>query len=263
MKKNSALAIVSTILFAMMVAVNYLAVALPINGITPGEVSDSYPNLFAPAGFTFSIWGLIYTLLFGFTIYQWFLTKREEAAPYLSKVQTYFILSSAFNISWVFAWHYQIIPVSLLLIVGMLLSLGLLINRLREVRLEKWNYALVRLPFSIYFGWLTVATIANVTVLLVSLKWNGFGISEEIWTVAVLLIGAIIGILTALRNRDIPYALVLIWAYFGILSKHLSGNAFSGQYTGIIVTSIVCMALYAVSIMRVLALRRKNGISNQ
>ncbi len=257
MKRNTILSIASTVLFLVMVIVNYLAVALPINGITPGEVSDSYPNLFAPAGFTFSIWGLIYTLLLGFTVYQWIIRNRTDIQPILEKVQTYFILSSLFNTAWVFAWHYQIIPLSLLLIVGMLISLILINVQLRGTNLKKWDYVLIRLPFSIYFGWLTVATIANVTVLMVSLGWNGYSMFADLWTALVLLVGTAIGILTMLKNRDIPYILVLIWAYFGIFSKHMSANGFHGQYPLVSTTALICIGLFVVSAIWMLLSRKR------
>ena len=244
MKKSSVLSVASTIVFAGMVAVNYLAVALPINGITTGEVSDSYPNLFAPAGFTFLIWSLIYTLLLGFTVYQWRIKNRTEIRPMLEKVQTYFILSSLFNTAWIFSWHYRIIPLSLLLITCMLISLALLVGSLRETNLKRWDYLLIRMPFSIYFGWLTVATIANVTVFLVSLGWVGFGIPAEVCTSAVLLTGAAIGLLAMLKNRDIAYILVMVWAYFGILYRHQSADGFAGQYSMVITTVVISIGLF-------------------
>lgn len=106
----------------------------------------------------------------------------------------------------------------------------------------------MRLPFSVYFGWITVATIANITVFLVSINWSGWGISDQIWTIVILLVGVIIGILRGLKDKNIPYITVLIWAYAGILLKHISELGFSGQYPNIITTLIISMVLFVASI---------------
>src|SRR5699024_4319483 len=107
----------------------------------------------------------------------------------------------------------------------------------------------VKLPFSVYFGWITIATIANITAFLVSIDWDGFGISEVTWTIIILFVGAAIGILTTIRQQDIAYALVLIWAYYGIYSKHTAVSGFNGEYPTIILSIIICLALIALTIV--------------
>jgi FtsH-binding integral membrane protein len=129
--------------------------------------------------------------------------------------------------------------------IGLLISLIKIADILRSQKLNALENWLVRLPFSIYFGWITVATIANITVLLVSLGWNGFGLSDVFWTVVVLLVGAVIGSWRTIHDRNIPYALVLIWAYGAILSKHLSATGFAGQYPAVIYTVIGCLIVFA------------------
>jgi len=252
MKKNITLSVFTAIAFILMVVVNILAVVLPINGVTPGQVSDSYPNLFAPAGFTFSIWGLIYLLLLGFVVYQFTTLKKEnKCLDFLNKLRVLFIVSSLLNTAWIFSWHYKIIPLSTLLIIGILICLILIIRLLKNQDLSLSQYTFLRLPFSVYFGWITVATIANITVLLVSLGFNGFGISEEIWATIIILIGAIIAILTILKNNDIAYGLVILWAYFGILSKHIAADGFAGQYKMVIYTTALSMVFVFLSIVKV------------
>ena len=250
MKKKHNTYMITVISYVIMVAANVLAVILPINGVTPGEVSDSFPNLFAPAGYTFSIWGLIYILLLGFTLYQLDIFKKDHSKyALLERVRPYFVISSILNAGWIFAWHYKLIPLSMLLMIGILLCLIKIVSEIRETDFSLNEYIFFKLPFSVYFGWITVATIANATVLLVSLGWNGFGISEEIWTMVMILVGTIIGTLTILKSKDVAYGLVICWAYIGILVKHISAQGFSGEYPNVIITTMVCILWLIISIL--------------
>ncbi len=235
-----------------MLAVNALSSILPINGVTPKEVSDRYPNLFVPAPLTFSIWGVIYLLLLGYALYQFGLFRKRgdaETVALLNKTGAVFILSCVFNLSWIIAWHYGLLAVSFGVIALLLLSL--IILRFLIAKHEPLPAAarwLVRLPFSVYFGWVTVATIAGATALLVGYGFAGFGISEPVWTIAMVLIGAAIGILAALRFRDVAYLLVLVWAYANILNNHLSSSGFGGGYPGVIAALGLCLAAFTAVI---------------
>jgi hypothetical protein len=128
-----------------------------------------------------------------------------------------------------------------------LISLIFIVNAIKKEKLNTKEKIFVKLPFSIYFGWITVATIANVTTLLVSFGWNGFGVSDAIWAAIIISVGAIIGILTILRNKDYAYGLVIIWAYSGILIKHTSPNTFNNMYPAVIITVIIAMVLVAAA----------------
>ena len=231
------------ITYILMIVVNILANTLPINGIDTGAISDAYPNLFAPAGITFAIWGIIYLLLGLFTFYQLgLINKNDEISNELmNKVGTLFIISSLANSIWIFTWHYQIIWLSIIFMVIILWMLIKIVNAIREEKLSIKEKFFVKLPFSIYFGWITVATIANATILLVSLGWESVGLSESLWTIFILIIGAIIGIITLLKNRDYYYGLVFIWAYFGIIIKHTT--VFNNMYPSIVVTAIILIGL--------------------
>jgi len=254
---KTAVKIFVAITYIAMVAVNALANILPINGIGTGAVSDSYTNLFAPAGLTFSIWGLIYILLAAFTIYLLSVSKDSETGKsLLNKVGVIFSISSVANILWIFTWHYRLISFSMVLMVIILICLVNIAGEIRTKQLSVKEKLLVKLPFSIYFGWITIATIANATTLLVSLGWNRFGISEVVWTIAILVVGAVIGILVILRNKDYPYGLVILWAYAGILIKHLSKSGFDGMYPQIVITVIVCLALVAAADVYAIAKRK-------
>ncbi len=239
--------IIALVTYAAMIAVNILSVVLPINGITPGQVSDSYPNLFAPAGFTFSIWGLIYLLLTLYIIYM--LAAENAPTALICKVNILFSLSSAANVFWVFSWHYRIIPLSMLFMAILLVCLILIMQMVTAETKLLGEKIFIKLPFAVYTGWITVAAIANVTVLLVSLGWNRFGISEQAWTVIILATGTVIGILAGIRFQSIAYLLVLIWAYLGILLKHISISGFSSQYLWVVITAIICILLFALTIV--------------
>lgn len=249
--------------FLLMVTVNALANIIPINGVNTGQVSDSYQNLFAPAGITFAIWGLIYLLLAAYTLYQLgFFQSHQSAlkADIFNKVGIYFSISSIANTLWILSWHYYLIPLSMLLMVIILFCLIMIVNAINKAELSFRDKIFVKLPFSIYFGWITVATIANATALLVSIGWDGFGISEPVWAIIIILVGVIIAIATIFKNKDFAYGLTIIWAYSGILIKHISADGFAGQYPTIITTVIICIAL--VLIVEVFLLLKKRTLFN-
>ena len=249
-KDSGIMKIAVTVAFLVMVLVNGLANALPINGITTGQVSDAYPDLFAPAGITFSIWGLIYILLAAFVLYQWGLFQSDKGAAREDLFQTigiYFIISSVANTFWIFAWHYEVIWLSLVFMIVILLCLIQIANQLRLETFSLKEKFFIRLPFSIYFGWITVATIANVTTFLVSLGLQGFGTAQQFWMILVLFVGIAIGIARMRYDHDLAYGLVFIWAYAGILIKHISPAAFGGQFPAVITAVIICLVILAVA----------------
>lgn len=250
LNKSNIISILTTLAYFFMIAMNVAANALPINGITTGAISDSYLNLFAPAGITFSIWGVIYLALGAYVFYQlrYFFLRHSRTKSskfmqtHLTNLNTLFILSSIANGIWILAWHYRAIGVSVLLMVILLVAL-ILIAELNKSQESRALPAVAHIPFSIYFGWITVATIANVTIFLVSISWDRWEISDVVWTVFILMIGAIIGSLRLWRDCSVSYGLVLLWAYGGILFQHLSSNGFAGTYPAIILAVIVCMGI--------------------
>jgi hypothetical protein len=189
---------------------NYLANALPINGKTTGELSDSFPNLFVPAGITFSIWGVIYLLLLLFCVVQFF----EANQAIIAQIGWLFAVSCIFNALWIVCWHYGKLPLSLLVMLGLLVSL-IFIN----IHLSGSANGIIKAAFGIYLGWICIATIANVTALLVHYDWNGWGLSPEIWTIGLILTGMVI-IVPAIRKFNNPWiGLSVVWAFTGIILK--------------------------------------------
>ncbi len=228
-----------------MIGVNALANILPINNLTTGEVSDSFPNLFAPTGLTFSIWGVIYLLLGVYTVYQLFSKKVNSKLS--NQVNTLFIISSFINSAWIFAWHYKIIWLTVLLMLVLLTSLIKIADILNKEKLNSGEKLLYKIPFGIYFGWITVATIANITGFLVNIGWNGFILSETIWMILILLIGFIIATWRMHKDSNLAYGLVPVWAYYGIWLKHTTSTGFNNSYPTIITTIVVCMVLLIIS----------------
>lgn len=237
------LKIFTLVTYIAMIVVNFMANSLPINNRSTGDVSNDYPNLFAPAGYAFSIWGLIYLLLGGYVVYQ-FVRKDKKTENLLKKVNPLFIVTSIANISWIFAWHYDVISLSVLIMAVLLFLLIKISDILRKEQFTSWKKLFIGTPFSIYFGWITVAAIANITVFLVSIGWGGFGIPDFVWTSMILLVGALIGILRMRKDKNAAYGLVLIWAYMGILLKHVSASGFGWQYPNIIITVIACLVFF-------------------
>jgi benzodiazapine receptor len=200
--------------------VNGLANALPLNGLTTGEISDRFDVYFVPAGYVFSIWGLIYLALSAFAVYQ--VLPAQGGNPRLARIGCLFAGSCAANVAWLFLWHYELFAWTMVAMIALLLLLITIYLRLGVGREdvpagEKW---LVQVPFSIYLGWITVATIANATSLLDYLGWGGWGIDPEVWTVIMLVAASAIALAMALTRRDVAYLLVLVWAFAGIGVKH-------------------------------------------
>ncbi len=247
-----------------MIVMNWLANALPINGVTAGGVSDSYPNLFAPAGIAFSIWGLIYLMLGAYTLWQTGLFQQDKGShrnELYHTVGIYFTVSSVANALWIMAWHHFNMGLALLLITVMLVCLILIASRLSQEEFTLKEKAFIAVPFSVYFGWITVATIANVTILLVSIGWDGFGLAEATWTVIILITGLIIGIARMLKDSSAAYGLVFIWAYTGILIKHTSAAYLDGQYPAVITTLISCIVILIIAEGYLLLVKGKKSSS--
>jgi hypothetical protein len=210
--------VATVVAYVVTVVVNGLAVALPLNGNTTAELSDRFPVLVTPANYVFSIWTVIYILLAAFTVYQ--ALPRMRADSDLRAIGYLPVVAGALNTLWILLWHFELfiatVPVMLLLL-GTLIVIH---RRLRPTRQaggpKRW---LLGLTFSVYLGWITVATIANISQMLYWAGFRGGPLSEEAWAVIVLATGAIIAAIMLLREADWAYALVIVWAYVGIAAK--------------------------------------------
>ena len=203
------------------VAINAFAKAATLNGRTTGEISDAYPTLVTPSGYVFSIWGVIYALLLAFAIFQALPRSRDK--PFLRGIGGLFLLSCAANVSWLFLWHYLQLVLSVILMFVLLGALIAIYLRLRIGRSDVIlrEKLLVHLPFSVYLGWITVASIANVAAALTAIGWTGWGLSGVAWTDLVIIVALIITLAVIVTRRDIAYSLVIIWALIGIAVKQV------------------------------------------
>jgi hypothetical protein len=208
------------------IIVNALAVILPLNGKTTAYLSDKYPNLFVPAGITFSIWGIIYILWVVFAMYQArdLFKKEEIEMPFLRQITFLFVVSCIANSAWIFLWHYEYVGLSLLVMIILLFSLLAIYIRLNigKSNVTRTEKLCVQVPFSVYLGWITVATIANATAFLVSVKWDGFGIAPLTWTIIIIAVGTLLTILMLALRKDIAFSLVVLWAFLGIWMKRMT-----------------------------------------
>jgi hypothetical protein len=245
------LAIANLIGFVLVVVVNTLATTIPLGGMTTGQLSDLYPNLFVPAGLTFSIWGIIYLLLGIYAVYGliFVVRKPEPTNGFIEKVGILFIVSCIANVGWIFSWQYRVLPLSLVCMVVLLLSLILMYNRLSigQTNAGASEKYMVHLPMSVYLGWISIATIANVTVLLVFYKWNRLGVDEQIWAVFMVAVGILLALVMLFYRKDIFYALVIDWALLGILLKRTAADGGAAQ--AMVVASIIGMCLLTFGVV--------------
>jgi hypothetical protein len=210
--------------FLLTVVVNGLAGGTAIfGGKNTAQISDAYPTLFTPAGYVFAIWGIIYVLLGVFVVFQALPSQKDK--DYQKKIDWLFILSSLFNAVWLFLWQSEYLGWSVVVIFLLLASLIIVYLRLNigKSPVSLREKLAVHVPFSVYLGWITIASIANVAAALVSVNWDGFGISPETWATLILIVALVITLLVVATRRDVAYGLVIIWALVGIAVKQ-SGN---------------------------------------
>ena len=224
------------------IVVNYLANAIPFNGQTTGEISDNFDVLFKPAGYVFAIWGAIYLGLLAFAIYQVLPSQRESGL--LDKIGWYFILSCLANAVWLYFWHYEHFLLTVAIMLVLLYSLITLYLRLNigNQPVQPTMRWLVQVPFSIYLGWISVATIANVTIFFASIDWNGFGIAPTVWFAVVLLAGLALALLMSWQRRDIAYGLVIIWAFVGVAVQNAGTSASMLSWSAAVLSVVMVVA---------------------
>ncbi|MGA9287698.1 MAG: TspO/MBR family protein [Anaerobacillus sp.] len=202
--------LLNLIAFIVVVTVNGLANALPLNGQTTGEISNRLNVLFTPAGYVFSIWGLIYILLGIWVIRQFPASRRD--LPLYQTTSFLFVLSCILNSLWIFMWHFEFFAVSVIVMLLLLLTLIRLYVKLKAADASFFDL----LPFSVYLGWISVATIANISYYLTYIDWDGFGISDSIWTFLLLIVATLLALFFMKKENDWVYPLVFVWAFIGI-----------------------------------------------
>jgi len=224
MNRDSLRQLVNLLAVLVTIGMNVLANALPLNGQNTGAISDRFRVYFVPAGYVFAIWGLIYLGWLAFGVFQALPSQRQN--PRLRRLGYLFALSCLANVAWLFCWHYNQFGLS---VAVMLTLLGLLIASYLRLeigvaavgRAEKWA---VQVPFSVYLGWISVATIANISDYLYFVGWDGWGIDPQVWAAIMLAVGVALVAAMLLRRGDAAFALVALWAFLGIFVKQLSNG---------------------------------------
>lgn len=226
---------------------NGLANSLPLNNQTTGEISDRFEVYFVPAGYVFAIWGVIYLALIGFGIYQALPAQRNNSR--LESLGFWFFLSCLANIAWLFCWHYELFALSVVVMLVLLASLIICYLRIDigSYPTSVAEFLFVNLPFSLYLGWITVATIANVTSVLEFYNWSGWGVAPEMWAVIMLAAAGLVSAVVSLTRSDVVYALVIIWAVIGIAVKNSAQPLVS---TAAWITGLFVLAMMVVGILK-------------
>ncbi|MGA1385900.1 MAG: hypothetical protein ACO306_04160 [Flavobacteriaceae bacterium] len=245
--KNFRLPLLISVSFISVLLMNYLANVLPLGGITTGEASDRLPNLFTPTGATFSIWGLIYTLLLAYIVAFWIQRPDQitgEAGAVTQAHSRWLVINFGANVLWILAWHHLLIGLSM----GIMLLILHSLIRMAQIGMRgpqglRIQHLLRQSATGLYFGWITVATIANATALLVSLQFSGWGISEPQWTSGILLVGALIASASLIKFKNPAYGVAVLWALIGIWSKHTDPEQWNFQFPLVIKTTQACLVL--------------------
>lgn len=251
-RSTKVLQIINIIGFLIMVIMNFLANWLPINGKNTGEISDQYPNLFVPSGATFSIWGIIYLLLLVFAIYQArtiFGSKSNPINELVDHIGIWYFLSCILNAFWILAWHYELLPVSVAIMWLLLLTLIItkfgIANYINQ-EMSGWNKFIIKAPFGFYLGWISVATIANMTAWLSATSWRG-GLEEDTWAVIMIMVGGVFALYAAQRLSNGFLTLAVVWAFVRIVAKRINEQPM--YYSIAFIAGLMALILFVFSII--------------
>lgn len=225
--------------FGLTLVVNAMATSIPLGGQTPPEISARYPSLFTPAGFTFSIWGIIYLGLFLFVIYQSLPGQRNSEA--LGKIDTPFKISCLANAAWILAWHYNFLILSVLIMLIILASLVGIYRKFdhNDASTTLGERVLVQLPFRLYTAWITVATIANISTVQNAMGFDNVGTDAVTWTLLKLALAGAVGATIAVRKADAAFILVIAWAAYGISAKQAATPTVAGAAEMLFILAII------------------------
>ena len=245
MKKT--LQIANGVALVFTIVMNYLSNTGIFNGNTMQTVSDNYRNFFTPAGYAFSIWGVIYLGLLGFVFYtgRSLFTKKKDNDPVVLEIGWWFVISCIGNSAWVVAWLHEYTLLSVVIMIVMLFSLiKIILNTRMELDFHPVHrYLLIYWPFAFYTGWLSVALIANIAALLTKNSWDAFGISEVSWTIIMIAIAGIVNIAVLLIRNLREFALVGIWALIAIAVANSDRGSADVVMAAYIVAAIIFITI--------------------
>ena len=236
--------------FIVVIVFNWLSNALPFNDQSQTEIAAKYPSLFTPAGFTFSIWGLIYLALLAFIVYQALPSQRQNAS--IARLSVPFKISCISNALWLVAWHYDQLVLALLIMLVLLATLVIIYRSLlAEVdRSTLLQHLVMYLPFSLYTSWISVATIANISVIQTSYGWDNVGLTAVNWTLLKLAVAGAVSATVVLKTRDAIFVLVTAWAAYGIAARQAATPTIAGAATMLAMLALLLAVREAVARLR-------------
>lgn len=243
MKKYKILASLHLLVLLALVFWNYYSNTGAINNKTVGSVSDNLDNLFTPAGYAFAIWGIIYLGLLVLGIYMVVCAfKSDNNNEFIAKAAPTLILAHLGNAVWLWFWLNEEAGIS---VIVMLFILGMLTLTVLRLNMQRWDaplkfIALVWWPIGLYFGWISVATIANISSYLGKLNWTG-GISEIAWTIIMIFIATLLALFMIFNRNMREYGAVFMWAFVAIAVRH-SDQIPSLTWSALIGTSVIAIA---------------------
>ncbi|MGB5511211.1 MAG: hypothetical protein WBM87_05835 [Woeseiaceae bacterium] len=241
--------------FVLVIVFNWLANALPFNDQSQTDIAAKYPSLFTPAGFTFSIWGLIYLALLAFTVYQALPSQRQNTS--IKRLSVPFKISCVSNALWLVAWHYDQLELALLIMLVLLGSLVIIYRSLlaRVSQSTLLQRVVLHLPFSLYTSWISVATIANISIIQTSYGWDNAVLTAVNWTLLKLAVAGAVGASVVLKTRDAAFVLVTAWAAYGISVKQVATPAIAGAATMLAMLALLLAVREAVARLRATSVR--------
>lgn len=219
---------INGLFLAVTLVVNALGALGLINGLTQKQISDMYVTLITPSPATFSIWSVIYSLLLISVIVMAIKKDDYYHRSAVDRISVLFWISCILNMAWIVAFSYVQIELSVLFILGFVITLSLLCQRL--VQIQEGKRWLLPLSFGLYTGWLFIATVVNTAAALVKLNWNGFGIADDIWAIIILITAIILVVVVLSKIRNAAFPLPVAWAYFGIYQFLNAPEGFKGEF---------------------------------
>lgn len=253
--------VIAVISYLILITCNWLYFVIPINGeVAALRIAKSYPAFFIPAKYAFYIWFFLYIYLGVYTVWQIVIFRKAYGYQSLSLEHSriIFTLSCLLNVFWIISWSFGYIALALMINIIALIGFTIYNHDLLDVEQTWPEKLLIKLPFGIYYGWLTIITIANLMILRVSSDWRGFWIPETVKTAGIIFMIMIVAIIILFKYQGIPYCLGILWGYIGILVKHVSKSDYKGQYPEIIIPLVLCIIVLIVLIgIRLINLVRK------
>jgi hypothetical protein len=262
MKRIRALAVLNAVALLVQLIVSFMAQARLLAQYNVGEVSVKYPSLFTPAGITFAIWGLIYVSLAAFCAYHivmaWSKPAHHPANKDTDRIGGWFILNNLAMSFWLIIWTNELISLSVIFIFIQLLCLIAINLRLGiyDARRSSASKLFTQAPISIYFGWITIAAMANTSSYLNSSSWDGWGLDPVDWTNMLIGVAVFITILVMTTRRNVAFGLAVAWGLYGIILKRMGTDG--GVYFTVERTAWIGISLLGlIAILRIV----KNRVS--